>query len=72
MSVEPLHRVLIDVVRDRLALGVADLDGARVVHAAPDSSVVAVRARLGDVGVRAARLSGCCQRKRLSLARRSS
>ena len=65
MSVEALHRVLIDVVRNRLALGVADRDRARVVHTAPYSSVIAVRARLRDAGVRAARLSGCCQCKGL-------
>jgi len=35
--VEPLHGVPIDVVGDRLALGVADLDCARVMHTAPGS-----------------------------------
>ncbi len=62
---EPLHRVLIDVVGDRLAYAVADLDRARVVHSAPDPGIVTVRACLHDVGVRAARLTGGRQRKSL-------
>jgi len=41
-AMEPLHRVLIDVVGDRLAHGVADLDCTRVVHSAPDPAVVTV------------------------------
>ena len=48
----------IDVVGDRLAYGVADLDCARIVHAAPDPGVVTVRARLRDADIGAARLSG--------------
>ena len=64
-TLELLHRVLIDVIGDRLAYAVADLDCARVVHAAPDSGVVTVRARLRDAGVRAVRLTGGRQRKSL-------
>jgi hypothetical protein len=56
--VEPLHRVLIDIIRDRLPYAVADLDCARVVHAAPDPAVVGIRARIRDVRVGAARLTG--------------
>jgi hypothetical protein len=44
LTSERLHRVLIDVVGDRLALGIADGDGARVVHPAPDPGVVSVLA----------------------------
>ena len=66
IAAQPLHGVSIDVVGDRLAYGVADFNGARVVHTAPDPAVVTVRARLRDAGVGAARLSGRRQRKRLS------
>ena len=64
-AAEPLHRVLIDVVGDRLAYAVADLDCARVVHSAPDPSIVTVRACLRDVGVSAVRLTGGRQCKNL-------
>ena len=64
----PLHGVLIDVVGDRFAQSVTDGDSAWVVHTAPDPSVVTIRARSRDAGVRAARLSGRYQRKRLLLA----
>src|SRR5258707_9756134 len=57
LAVATLHRVFVDVSGNRLALGVADLHRARIVHAAPDPCVVPVRARLGNAGVRAARLS---------------
>jgi hypothetical protein len=56
---------LIDVVGDRLSLGIANGYRARVVHTTPDPGVVTVRARLHDAGVRAARLSDRRQRKRL-------
>src|SRR5215217_997391 len=46
-----LHRVQVDVVGDRLANGVARLDGAGIVHTAPDPGVVTVRARLRDARV---------------------
>src|SRR4029453_17085991 len=64
-SSSPLHRVSFDVVGDRLAYGVADVNSARVVHPAPDPPVVTVRARLRNAGVRATRLPGGRQRKRL-------
>jgi len=60
-----LHRVLIDVVGNRLAYAVADLDCARVVHATPDPAIVTVRACLRDAGVHAARLTGGRQCKSL-------
>ena len=53
-----LHGVLIDIPGDRLALGIADVDCAWVVHATPNSSLVTVRARLRDAGIGAARLTG--------------
>ena len=64
-AMEPLHRVLIDVVGDRLAYGVADLDCTRVVHSAPDPGIVTVRACLRDAIVRAGRLTGGRQAKSL-------
>src|SRR5215813_7748259 len=45
-SVQPLHGVLVHIVRDRLALHVADDDGTWIVHATPHPSVVCIRARL--------------------------
>ena len=48
---EPSHGVVIDVLGDRLAQAVADVDRARIVHAAPDARVVAVHSRLRDAGV---------------------
>ena len=65
-AVEPLHRVLIDVVGDRLAYAVADLDCTRVVHSAPDPRIVTVRSCLQDVAVSAVRLTGGRQCKNLS------
>ena len=65
---EPLHGVPIYVARDRSANCIADCDRARIVHAAPHSRVVTVRARLPDAGVRAVRLSGRRERKCLSVA----
>ena len=53
----------IDVVGDRLALGVADRDRARIMHATPDPGLVTVRACLRDAGVGAARLPGGRQRE---------
>jgi len=64
-----LHEVLIDVICNGLALGVADCHRAGVVHSAPHPSIVTVRSRLRDAGVRAARLSDRCQCKRLLLTR---
>lgn len=57
--------MLIDIVGDRLAYAIADLDCARVVHATPDTSVVTVRSSLRDAGVHAARLIGSGQCKDL-------
>src|SRR5262245_6146599 len=51
-SVQPLHGVLIDIVRDRLALHVAGDDGTPVVHATPHPGVVCIRARRRDAAVR--------------------
>jgi hypothetical protein len=65
---EPRHGVFIDVSRDCLSQIVADIDGARIVHAAPNPGVVPVPACLCDAGIRAARLSTRRQGKRLSLA----
>ena len=62
---QPLHRVLIDVVGDRLTYGVANLDCTRIVHSAPDPGVVSVRAGLRDIAVRAVRLTGGRQHKNL-------
>src|SRR5439155_9997598 len=62
---ESLHRVLIDILCDRLAYVVADHDCAWVVHAAPEPAVISVRARLRDAGVHAGRLTGCRQSKGL-------
>ena len=53
------------VVRDRLAHRIAGRDGARIVHPAPHPSVVAVRARLRDAGIRAVRLSSRREGERL-------
>ena len=47
----PLHGVLIDVVGNGLALGIADDDSAWVVHTAPDTGVVTVRACSRDAAV---------------------
>ena len=66
-AAKPQHRVSIDVAGDRFAYGVADCDCARIVHAAPDSGVVTVRARLRDAEVFAARLSGRRQGERLAV-----
>jgi len=60
-----LHRVLIDVVGDRLALNVADVDCARIVHTSPHPHSIAVQACSRNLGVRAAGLSKRRQRKRL-------
>src|SRR5262245_47419337 len=68
-AVDRLHGILIDVVGDRRAHAVADLNGARVVHTTPDSSAVTIGARLGNAGIRPVRLPGRCQRKRLLLTR---
>ena len=62
-AVESLHGMSIDGVGDRLALGVADGNGARVVHAPPDSGVVPIRSRSSDARVRATRLTDRRQRK---------
>jgi hypothetical protein len=59
ISAQPLHRVLIDVIRDRLAIGVADLDCARIVHTSPDARSIAVRACLRNAGVGTTGLSDC-------------
>ena len=65
---QSLHGVAIYVARDRFTNGVADCDGARIVHAAPHSRVVAVSARLPDARIRAVRLSGRRELECLSVA----
>ena len=60
-----LHEVLIDVIGDRLAFGIANRDRARVVHASPHPRSVTIRARLCDAVVCATRLSVRGQHKRL-------
>ena len=62
---EPLHRVLIDAVGDRLALSVADVNCARIVHTSPDPCNIAVQACSRNARVAAAGLSIRRQRKRL-------
>jgi hypothetical protein len=52
---EVLHGVSVDLLGDRLAHGVADCDRARIVHAAPDTRVIPVGARLRTAGVRVLR-----------------
>jgi hypothetical protein len=42
LAMKSFHRVSIDVCGDRLAQGVADLDGARIMHTAPDTRIVAI------------------------------
>ena len=64
-AVDPQHRIQVDVVRDRLAHRVADSDGARVVHPAPDARVVSVRSRLRNAGICAIRPSRRRQSERL-------
>ena len=46
-----LHRVQIHVIGDCLAHPIADCDGARIMHAAPDPRVVAVSACGRNAGV---------------------
>jgi len=53
-SSDRLHRVQIHVIGDCLAHPVADYDGARIVHAAPDPRVVAISACGRNAGVRPA------------------
>ena len=60
---EQLHVVLIDVACDRLALSVADVDCARIVHSSPDACSIAIRARTRNLRVRSARQSNRCQRE---------
>ena len=60
---EPLHRVLIYVVCDRLANPIADLDRTRIVHSTPHPGVVSIRLRLQNARVRATGLTGSRQRK---------
>jgi len=67
-AAEPRHRVPIDVLGDRLAEVVADLDSAWIVHAAPDSRLVPIRTCLRDAGIRTARLPVRRQRERLPVA----
>ena len=65
-ATEQLHRIAIDVVGDRFANAVADLDCTRVVHSTPYSRVIAVGACLRNAGIRTARQTGRRQRKNLS------
>ena len=64
---EPLHRIHVDVVRNRRTDRVAHDDCARVVHPAPDARVVAVRPRLRNAGICAIRHSCCRQGERLGI-----
>src|SRR5215207_5173592 len=68
LVMQPLHRTPIDVVRDRSPDRIADLDRARIVHAAPYAGVVAVFARQRDAGIRAWWLRGRRKGKRLGVA----
>jgi len=70
-AVVPQHRIQVDVVGDRLAHRVAETDGARVVHPAPDARVVSVRSRLRDAGVRAIQPSCRRQCERLAIGEMS-
>ena len=54
---DSLHRVLINVIGDCLAFGIADGDCARIVHTSPDPRGVTLCSRLRDAGVYETRLS---------------
>ena len=56
-AVTQLHGVLIDVIGDCLAFGIANRDRAWVVHASPDPRGVPIRSRLRNAVVCATRLS---------------
>jgi hypothetical protein len=57
------HGVFIDIVGDRLAHAVADLDSARVMHATPNLGVIPIRPRVCDAAIRAIWLLGRGQRE---------